>query len=585
MPDQSTMLERDELVALAKRFADQQRYAEAAELFGLALRLDPENMGIKLSLAQLRKLQRQRQTRSQQTLRDQLREELRRKAIDAAHFLGLAHLYAEKGEAQRAIECLEVAKARDLAHPAHHKLHGRLLFRQKDYHGAAEQLYRALRFNPFDREVADLLGRVEYERQDYRAALAATLDAYLLIQEGDEEASERLRRRIRTLGQVLGWSNEQMLALFEERQEALRTAFERLEWHRERFFHEGEVLAASGGVFAAAPAPKAGRRLELAGRLRRLNLWSYLSDEFLFLISDAVREEPCEAGAALFAYGSEGSDIFVLEQGEVSVQRRTSYGTFRLSLLRGGEMFGEMNFVDQSHRSGDAVATSAVRVLRLDAEILGRLVDETPELGVYLYWILWHSLARKLRSTNQLLHTFFAGGPEQARLRAGDAAAGTLVEVEEADKLRLLREQGLSGRELVTLATFSKEKRFAPGAVLFREGDEGDEMYIVLEGRVLISKFIPGAGEEALAILGRGDFFGEMSLIDGQPRSADAKAYGGPLTVLSLDQSTIREVLALDPQASIEFLRLLCRLMAKRLREIDEKIIGWRIMSGERAEV
>jgi CRP-like cAMP-binding protein len=105
-------------------------------------------------------------------------------------------------------------------------------------------------------------------------------------------------------------------------------------------------------------------------------------------------------------------------------------------------------------------------------------------------------------------------------------------------------------------------------------------MYVVLEGKVLISKYIPGAGEEALAILERGDFFGEMTLIDGEPRSADARAHEGAVTVLALDQGTIQEMLALDPEASLEFLKLLCRLVAKRLREIDEKVTTWRIFVG-----
>ena len=52
-------------------------------------------------------------------------------------------------------------------------------------------------------------------------------------------------------------------------------------------------------------------------------------------------------------------------------------------------------------------------------------------------------------------------------------------------------------------------------------------MYVVLEGRIMISKYIPGAGEEALAFLERGDYFGEMALIENQPRSADAKSDGG----------------------------------------------------------
>jgi CRP-like cAMP-binding protein len=100
----------------------------------------------------------------------------------------------------------------------------------------------------------------------------------------------------------------------------------------------------------------------------------------------------------------------------------------------------------------------------------------------------------------------------------------------------------------------------------------------------MICKYIPGGGEEALAILDRGDFFGEMALLDGEPRSADARAYGGALTVLALDQATVREVLGLDPDAALDFLRLLCRLLADRLREIDEKVIGWRILAGPRSE-
>ena len=109
-------------------------------------------------------------------------------------------------------------------------------------------------------------------------------------------------------------------------------------------------------------------------------------------------------------------------------------------------------------------------------------------------------------------------------------------------------------------------------------------MFVVAEGRVRISKFIPGGGEEALAILERGDFFGEMALVDGQPRSADARAHGGPVTVLALSQAAVHEILGMDPRVSIDFLKLLCRLVAKRLREIDEKVTTWRIIASQAAE-
>jgi CRP-like cAMP-binding protein/Flp pilus assembly protein TadD len=581
--------EVQELTDLARRFSTSGRYEEAADLLLLALRLEPKNLSVKLGLAEVRKLQQQNRGTSSRSLRDVLREGFRRNAIDAAHFLGLAHLYAEKGEHARAVECIEVARAKDLANPSNHKLHGRLLFRQRDFDGAAEEFGRALRYNPFDRETAENLGRAEYERKRFEAALDATVHAFLLLNDGDEEGVRRLRRRIQTLKQILGWGNRELSRVFHERQEVLHTAFERLEWHRERFLEQGGLPGAH--IPLTTPLPKGrepGGQLELASRLRRLRPLAHFADDQIFRLTQAVREEIHDTGSLIFSHRTQERDLYVLERGEITIQRTTSYGTFALGVLEPGDFFGESGFITRQERSSDALAAAPSQLFRLDAEALDGLIEASPELGVQIYWTLWHSLARKLRATNDQLQTFFSSEsvPENfLRLRKQRSPADTAaVEVEPSDKIRLFREQGLSRRELITLATFSREKRFAAGASLFQEGDEGSEMYVVLEGRVMISKYIPGAGEEALAILQRGDFFGEMSLIDGEPRSADARAHGGPLTVLALDQGTVREVLAMDAHAALEFLQLLCRLIANRLREIDEKVIGWRIMSGERNE-
>jgi CRP/FNR family transcriptional regulator, cyclic AMP receptor protein len=580
-----------ELTGLAQRFSEGGRYEEAADLLLLALRIDPKDLSVKLALAEIRKLQQQnRGGGTSRSLRDIMREGFRRNAIDADHFLGLAHLYAEKGENARAIECLEVAKAKDLANPANHKLHGKLLFRRRDFDGAAEEFGRALRFNPFDRETAESLGRAEYERKRFEDSLGATVHAFLLLNEGDEEGVRRLRRRIQTLKQILGWGNRELSRVFKERQEMVHTAFDRLEWHRERFLEQGGLPGAHLPL-TSPPQPKrrdANGQLDLASRLRRLRPLAHFSDEQIFRLTQAVREEIHDAGSLIFGHRAKGRDLYVLERGEIAVQRTTGYGTFALGVVESGDFFGEASFITGQERSSDALATAPSQVFRIDSQLLETLIEGSADLGVQVYWTLWHSLARKLRGTNEQLKTFFSSEsmPEnflRLRKQTAGGAAGA-VKVEPSDKIRLFREQGLSRRELMTLATFSREKRFAAGASLFQEGDEGSEMYIILEGRAMISKFIPGAGEEALAILERGDFFGEMSLIDGEPRSADARAHGGPLTVLALDQGTVREVLAMDPHAALEFLQLLCRLVANRLREIDDKVIGWRIMSGERNE-
>jgi CRP-like cAMP-binding protein len=584
---QSPSQDVEELVELAKRLSDRGRYDEASELYLLALRLDPRSLSVKLGLAEVRKLQSQQRGGTSRSLREVMRESFRRNAIDASQFLGLAHLYAEKGENARSIECLEIAKAKDLASPSHHKLHARLLFRRKDFDGAADEFGKALRLNPFDRETAESLGRAEYERKQFEAALRASAHAFLLVHEADVESVERLRRRIQTLKQILGWGNRELTAVFHERQEHLHTAFDRLEWHRERFMEQGGLTG--GGLVTGPPvrSTEGGGLIQLAARLRRIKVWSHLTDEQIFRLTQAVEEEVYDTGALILGYRSQGRDLYLLERGEISAQRTTTYGTFGLGRLQPGDLFGESSYITGHERTSDAVAAKPCQVLRIDAQRLDDLVETAPDLGVQLYWSFWHGLARKLRGTNEQLKSFFSDEAKTEnflRLRKQPSGVGAAVKVEANDKIRLFREQGLSRRELMTLATFSREERFAAGASLFQEGDEGDKMYVILEGKVMISKFIPGAGEEALAILERGDFFGEMSLIDGEPRSADSRAYAGPLTVLALDQATVREVLAMDPHAALEFLQLLCRLVANRLREIDEKVIGWRIMSGERNE-
>jgi CRP-like cAMP-binding protein len=96
----------------------------------------------------------------------------------------------------------------------------------------------------------------------------------------------------------------------------------------------------------------------------------------------------------------------------------------------------------------------------------------------------------------------------------------------------------------------------------------------------MISKYVSGAGEEALAFLERGDYFGEMALIDNQPRSADAQAPEGGAVVLAISREVLNGILDINKISSLRLLKILCTLVATRLRELDDKIIGWFILAG-----
>ena len=103
------------------------------------------------------------------------------------------------------------------------------------------------------------------------------------------------------------------------------------------------------------------------------------------------------------------------------------------------------------------------------------------------------------------------------------------------------------------------------GAVLFRAGDEGDAMYLIEEGKVRICVRAKDGHEVTLTELDRGDFFGEMALLDGNRRSADAQvAEHARLAVLSREH--FLSFMRSNPNVALEMLTAL----ANRLRHTDE---------------
>jgi CRP/FNR family cyclic AMP-dependent transcriptional regulator len=105
---------------------------------------------------------------------------------------------------------------------------------------------------------------------------------------------------------------------------------------------------------------------------------------------------------------------------------------------------------------------------------------------------------------------------------------------------------GLDRDSLAAIARTMRSRRFRRGEVLFHEGDPGDALFIVVSGALKVT--LPSEeGEEAiLASLGRGDFLGELALLDGAPRSASAIALEAS-EVLTLPRQQFHELVATVP--------------------------------------
>lgn len=103
------------------------------------------------------------------------------------------------------------------------------------------------------------------------------------------------------------------------------------------------------------------------------------------------------------------------------------------------------------------------------------------------------------------------------------------------------------------------------GHVVFEEGDTGDRLFIVLDGKMKISRAAADGRENLLAVLGPGEMFGELSLFDPGPRTATASAVTD-CTLASLDHDDLRPLLLDQPGVAVQLLRAL----AQRLRRTNE---------------
>ncbi len=325
--------------------------------------------------------------------------------------------------------------------------------------------------------------------------------------------------------------------------------------------------------------------MDIFDRLRQFEVLAHFSDSQIDLLSLCTSRLRYPEGSMVLKEGDTTRELYFIDVGEIQIQRNTPYGTYALARLKAGDIFGETSFVDDNARSGDALIVKDTVLFPISPDSLAPAIEQDRRFQMALYWAIWKSLSTKLRLTNETLARFFSktGSKTPETVLPRDETSGE-IHVGVGAKRELFREQKLSPMEINFMATLSKEEKFPAQEYIFREGEAGDRMFVVLEGQVMISKQITGAGEEALAFLERGDYFGEMALIDQQPRSADARAHDSGAVVLSISREVLEGILDIQKVSSLRLLQLLCNLVAKRLREIDDKLVGWFIFAAGSGE-
>jgi flavin reductase (DIM6/NTAB) family NADH-FMN oxidoreductase RutF len=233
----------------------------------------------------------------------------------------------------------------------------------------------------------------------------------------------------------------------------------------------------------------------------------------------------------------------------VSVDRRAKMN----SLLHEGARYGISILGDEQESLSDHFAGRPGAGAGAEpAEARFLLARETPLVD----GAVAHIVARVVRSYWGGDHSLFLGQVEYARSREGAPLlfhGGRYEHVLAGAPVF----SALPQERLAQILAAGEERAYADGETIVREGEAGEELFVVLEGAVRIER-----RGRLVASFGEGDLFGEVAVLDGRPRSADAVAEGS-VRALAVPREAVRAAIEAEPQVAWELLGVL----AARLRD------------------
>jgi ATP-binding cassette subfamily B protein len=237
--------------------------------------------------------------------------------------------------------------------------------------------------------------------------------------------------------------------------------------------------------------------------MRRSSAFKFLSEEHFTALEPLLQEEHFEFGDVIVRQDDPADSFYVLTHGRARALKIKSDGEeIPLGSLKPGDSFGEAALANGGTRSATVRCSTAVDVLRIDRNDFLALVEQAPDLKHYV------EMTGRSRALQSFLYQFSNFG----RLPA--AALRSVI-----DKLEPV---GVSKGELI-----------------IRQGDQAGPMFVIEKGRARAFAGVNGK-ERNLAFYREGDFFGELSILNGSARAASVEAF------------TDCQLLALDPKAVLD---------------------------------
>lgn len=291
--------------------------------------------------------------------------------------------------------------------------------------------------------------------------------------------------------------------------------------------------------------------------LKKVNFFSGLSGEYLSTIAMNMKAVKCAAGQTIFQEGDAGDSFYIVIKGKVLIHK----GESKIVELGGGQVFGEMAILDNEKRSASVTAVEDTLLFKLESDTFYDIIADKIEIAKGIIRMLTARLRTQIAKVTgeakpDIEIDDLAIERSQTTQLDGEALLKRVLILKDIDLFA-----SLSDEDVVLLANIIEEVAFKKGEHIVKEGEPGEAMYGISQGAVLVHR-----GNTELAVLRNNEYFGEMSVLDNEPRSA---------TVTALKDTTLLKLSSDDFYSllfdKIEITKSIFAVLVRRLRDTSAK--------------
>jgi CRP-like cAMP-binding protein len=301
-------------------------------------------------------------------------------------------------------------------------------------------------------------------------------------------------------------------------------------------------------------------------------------------------------GTYIFIEGNENKDVFyIIKEGQVQIHRSVEKVTQNTGEVLGvGDFFGVISAMSGHPSSETVIALTDLVLVAARRDQFGYLIQQSTPLAMKIiryfskklrfYDYLLTQLSAKKKGDEEsdvsqiydIAEYYFKAGAMSLALYAYQKYVELVPDgphVQEAqDKMKSYARFKVDAfNPASNISGFNR--KFKKDTFIFCEHEPGEELYIIQQGKVKITKML-GGNEVLLAVLKAGDIFGEMAILENKPRSASAIAYDGNIVALAVTRQNFSSMVVEQPQLATRLITILSDRIWSIYRQINNILIG-----------